>query len=172
MYSTIREGSLNIYLTKLYNLSVQLKMDNKSYSKDAVIYFISEDYSQIVFYPQQKNVELAEGDYEVQVYVYKNSTLTLGATTQQQCVTVPRSSIGGMLGLTKKECFDVQVPAQVISDALSGGGKQNYTFTEEKLRSSKTVNLYAKSLPNPDSLDQLQTNYIIFESNPLGVEVK
>jgi hypothetical protein len=172
MYSTISEGSLNIYLTKIYNLSVQLKIDNKSYSKDAIIYFISDDYSQTVLYPQQKNVELAEGDYEVQVYIYKNSTLKLGATTQQQCVTVPRSSIGGILGLTKKECFDVQVPAQVISDALSGGGKQNYTFTEAKLKSSKTVNIYAKSLPNPDSLDQLQTNYIIFESNPLGVEVK
>ena len=172
MYSTIQEGSLSIYLTKLYNLSVQLKMDNQSYNKEAVIYFVSGDSSTTVFYPQQKSVELSAGDYEVQVYVYKNSTLKLGATTQQQCVTVPRSSIGGILGFTKQECFDTQVPAQVISNALSGGGKQNYTFTEEGLRSSKNINIFATSLPNPDSLDQLQTNYVIFESNPMRIEVK
>jgi hypothetical protein len=172
MYSTIQEGNLDIYLTKLYNLSVQLKVDGQNYNKGAVIYLISNDFSQTVLYPQQKSVELADGDYEVQVYIYKNSTLKLGATTQQQCVTVPRSSIAGILGFTKQECFDVQVPAQVISDALSGGGKENYTFTNEELRSSKTVNIYAKSLPNPDSLDQLQTNYLLFDNNPLEINVR
>jgi len=172
MYSTISEGSLSIYLTKLYNLSVQLKVDNKSYNKEALIYFVSEDSSKTLSYPEQKNVNLGEGEYEVQVYIYKNSSLELGETTQKQCVDVPRSSIGGILGFTKEECFDVQVPAQFITNALSGGGKANYTFSERELKSSKIINLYAESLPSPNSLDQLQTNYILFESNPLEIEVK
>jgi hypothetical protein len=172
MYSTVKEGSLSIYLNKIYNLSVQLKIDNQSYNKQAMISFVSDDISQTLLYPQQKSVQLAEGTYEIQVYVYKNSSLNLGATTQQQCVTVPRSSILGVIGLTRKECYKVQVPAQMISQALSGGGKQNYTFSEDKLRLSKTINIYATSLPNPDSLEQIQTNYILFESNPLRIEVK
>jgi hypothetical protein len=171
MYSTVSEGSLSIYLNKLYNLSVQLKIDNQNYYREAVIYFVSDDISTTVFYPQQKSVQLADGEYEVQVYVYKNSSLKIGATTQQQCVDVPRSSIGGVLGLTRKECYNVQVPEQVVSSAISGGGKMNYTFSDSELKSSKTVNIYAKSLPNPDSLEQIQTNYILFEDNDLEINL-
>jgi len=172
IYSTIKEGSVTIYLTKLYNKDIQLKIDGQNYNGEAVIYFISDDFSKIISYPEQKNVELGEGTYEIQVYIYKNSSLELGATTQKQCVDVPRSSIGGILGLTKEECFDIEVPAQIISNALSGGGKANYTFSESELKNSNIINLYAESLPSPDSLEKLQTNYILFESKPLNIDVK
>jgi hypothetical protein len=115
---------------------------------------------------------LAEGRYEVQVYVYKNSSLKIGSTTQQQCIDVPRSSILGVIGLTRKECYTVQVPEQMISNAVSAGGKLNYTFSENELRSSKTINIFTKSLPNPDSLEQIQTNYILFEDNPMEIDLK
>ena len=172
MYSTIENGSLSIYLNKLYDTNIQLKLDGQNYNKEAVIYFVSDDSSKTVFYPEQKSVKLGEGQYEVQVYIYKNSTLELGASTQQQCVEDPRSSIGGILGFTKKKCFDVKVHAQIDSNSLSAGGKANYTFSDNSLKNSKVMNIYAESLPSPDSLDQLQTNYILFESNPLEVELK
>jgi hypothetical protein len=172
MYSTVNEGSLSIYLTKLYNLSVQLKIDKQNYNQEAMVSFTSDDISQTIFYPQQKSVQLGEGTYDVQVYVYKNSTLSFGATTQQQCVTVPSSSIFGIIGFTRKECYNVQVPAQMVSKALSGGGDQNYTFSNSQLKSSKTITIYSNSLPNPTSLEQIQTNYILFNSNPLEIEVK
>jgi len=172
MYSTTNEGSISIYLTKLYDKNIQLKIDGQNYNKEAVIYFVSDDFSKIVFYPEQKSVKLGEGDYEVQVYVYKNSSLEFGATTQEQCVEVPRSSIGGILGLTRKECFDVEIPAQILSNALSGGGKANYTFSERDLKNSNVMNIYAGSLPSPNSLEQLQTNYILFESKFLNIEFK
>ena len=172
MYSTIREGSVSVYLTKLYDIDVQLKLDGQNYNREAVIYFVSDDSSKTVFYPEQKSVELREGEYEVQVYIYKNSSLKLGESTQEQCVEVPRSSIGGILGLTKEECFDINVPAQIISSALSGGGKVNYTFSEDNLKNSDVVNIYAESLPSPNSLDQLQTNYVLFESKYLEIDIK
>jgi hypothetical protein len=172
MYSTINEGSLSIYLNKLYDLDVQLKLNKQNYNKDAVISFISEDFSRTVYYPQQKSVELAEGTYEVEVQVYKNSSLKLGATTQEQCVEIPRSSIWGVMGLTKEECFDVQVPEQVLSSALSGGGKVNYTFSEKELRSSKAIDIYAESFPNPNSLEQVQMNYILFEDTKLEIDLR
>ncbi|MGY4884625.1 MAG: hypothetical protein ACP5NZ_03545 [Nanobdellota archaeon] len=172
MYSTVNEGSLSIYLTKLYNLSVQLKIDNQNYNKEAVIEFVSPDYSKTIFYPEQKSVDLAEGEYEIKVQVYKNSSLQLGTTTQQHCVKMPRSSIGGILGLTKTECYDVQIPSQVISNALSGGGQVNYTFSESELKRGKIIDIYAKSLPNPNTLEQVQTNYILFEDAELGINVR
>jgi hypothetical protein len=169
MYSTTQEGNINIYLNKLYNKNIQLKLDGQNYNKEAVIYFVSEGSSKTVLYPEQKSVQLGEGQYEIQVYIYKNSSLNLGESTQQQCVEVPSSSIGGMLGFTKQQCFDVNVPVQIISNALSGGGKTNYTFSESDLKGSSTIVINTESLPSPDSLDQLQTNYILYESNPLEV---
>lgn len=172
MYSTVNEGSLSIYLSKLYNLSVQLKINNQNYNRDAVVSFVSGEFSRTIYYPLQKSVELAEGEYEVQVYVYRNSSMKIGSTTQQQCVDVPRSSIGGILGLKRKECFEVEVPEQIVSYALSAGGKSNYTFLEENLRRSRAIELSTESLPNPDSLEQIQTNYILFEENPLEINLR
>jgi hypothetical protein len=172
IYSSINEGSASIYLTKLYNSNIQLKIDGKNYDNEAVIYFISEDYSRIVLYPEQKSVDLGEGEYEVQVYVYKNSSLELGATTQKQCIEVPSPSVIGAIGFKDKECFDVEIPSQIISNALSGGGKENYTFSESKLKNANVINIYAESLPSPNSLEQLQTNYILFESKSLSIEIK
>lgn len=172
MYSTVEEGSLSIYLSKLYDLNVQLNLNKRNYNKEAVISFVSDDLSKTIYYPQQKTVELAEGQYEVQVYVYENSSLRIGSTTQEQCVDVPRSSIGGILGLTRKECFTVKIPEQMVSYALSAGGKLNYTFSEDDLKKSKTVYIYTESLPDPDSLEQIQMNYILFEENPLEVDLK
>jgi hypothetical protein len=172
IYSTVEEGSASIYLTKLYDKNILLKVDGQNYNRKAIIYFVSGDTSRTVLYPEQKSVKLGEGEYEVQVYIYKNSSLELGASKQQQCVEVPRSSIGGMLGLTKEECFDVEIPAQIVSSALSGGGKANYTFSENSLKSSNTINIDAESLPSPNSLEQLQTNYVLFESKSLDIEIK
>jgi len=172
MYSTVDEGMITLYLTKLYDLKVQLRLDKKIYNKEAVISFVSEDYSQTIVYPQQSSVRLGEGKYEVQVQIYVNSSLKLGATTQEQCVTVPRSSIFGLIGLTKEECFDVQVPAQVISKALAGGGKQNYTFSESQLKNANVIDIYAESLPTIESLEQIQTNSILFETKPLTINLR
>ena len=172
MYSTNEEGGLSIILTKLYDIPIQLKLDKQNYNKDAIISFVSDDYSETVIYPQQTSVKLGEGKYEVQVYIYKNSSLTLGATKQEQCVTVPRSSIFGMIGLTKEECFEVEVPAQILSKALAGGGKQNYTFSETELKNSRVIDISAESFPSPNSLEQMQMNDILFEGTPVVVNLR
>lgn len=172
MYSTVSGGGLSIYLNKLHDLNIQLKVDNQNYNREALIYFISEDISRIISYPQQKTVKLGEGDYEIQVYIYRNSSLNVGATTQEKCVEVPRAFIGGVLGLTKRECYEVEVPAQIISNALSAGGKLNYTFSESDLVKSRFIDIGVKSFPVPDSLDQIQKNYILFEGSDLEVRLR
>ena len=48
LYSTIEEGSKDIYLDKLYELDIQLKLDGTDYNKDAVISFISKDRTKTI----------------------------------------------------------------------------------------------------------------------------
>ena len=115
---------------------------------------------------------MSEGQYEISVYVYKNSSLKLAETTHEQCVEVPQSGLGGLFGLTKKECFEVKMPAQIISNALSGGGKENYYILESELADSKVIEINAASLPTPKSIEELQNNYILFEDMGLDIQFK
>jgi len=166
LYSTTKSGRVDIVLDKIYNLDVNLIGGGDN----AIISFLSDDISKTIVYPEQKNVELSEGQYEIKVYVYKNSSLKLAETTREQCVEVPQSGLGGLFGLTKKECFEVKMPAQIVSNALSGGGTENYYVLESELAGSKVIEINVGSLSTPKSIEELQNNYILFED--MGLEVK
>ena len=170
MASTISSGSMEIIMDKKYEIDVELNLDNKNYNGDALVVFENSDgSSQTLVYPSQKTAELSEGNYKISVYVYKNSNLTLGESVQEYCVEVPRA-IGGSWGLKKEECFDVSVPEQLISNALAGGGKAEVSFSESDLLNGG-ISINAESLPAPNSLNQIQDNYVLYESKNLEVEI-
>ncbi|MBU0894089.1 MAG: hypothetical protein KKF48_04325 [Nanoarchaeota archaeon] len=172
IFSTIQEGGVDIILDKIYGLEIDLKLDGKSYDKEAIISFISDDNSKTIVYPDTKIVELSEGQYEVSVYVYKTSSLKIPSTTQEQCVEVPRSGLGGLFGLTQQNCFDIEIPSQDVSNALAGGGKQNYYLLESELRNSNIVEINADSLTTPKTLEELQNNYFLFDGKGLDIVFK
>ena len=168
--SIVSSGVGEIYLDKIYSVNVLLKLDGRPYTKGALVSFISNDSSsKTIYYPEQKTIDLIEGEYQVQVQMYKNSTLKLGSSVREQCVDVPRGALGGLFGLTKKRCFNVEVPEQIISNALAGGGKQTYYVSSTQLQTYDKVEINAPSLPDPDSLEQLQANYLLYEGNSLEV---
>ena len=78
----------------------------------------------------------------------------------------------GIAGLTQKKCFDVEMPEQLISDVLSGGGKQNDYFLESQLENSNTIEIDANSITAPKTIEELQTSYMIFDSKGLGVSLR
>jgi len=172
LFSTTNGGSVSIVMDKLYNLNVNLKLDGTNYNNKAIIYFNSEKDSRAVSYPEQRTVKLAEGQYDISVYIYKDSSLQLQATTQQQCTDVPSSGIGGLFGITEKKCFDIKIPAQLISNVLAGGGKQTEYFLESDLKSSNTIEISAQGLSTPTTIEKLQNNYLLFDSKTLGVSFK
>lgn len=168
-YSSLNPGSVELVLKELHPLEINLFVDGSYYDGEAIIYFLGNDSSKTVVYPSTKAVELIEGGYEIQVYIYENSSLVLGESVQEQCVEVPRGGIGGVIGLTKEECYEVVIPEQVITNALSGGGTQEYYFLDNRLSSSSTINIKVGSLIEPKTLEELQFNYIAFDDK--GVEV-
>lgn len=170
IFSTLSEGNAEIVMNKIYPVEINLKVDNKNYvGSEAIISFSSNDFSRTIVYPMQKSIELTEGTYEVQVSIFENSSLNLGASTQKNCLNVPRGGLGGLIGLTEEQCFDVQIPEQIISNVLAGGGKQDYSIFEYELYGSKSVDINIGSLPIPSSLEQLQTNYILYDGK--GVDL-
>ena len=171
LFSTVNSGSIDVIMEKLYTIDVGLNLDGVGYNGDAIITFVSEGSSKTVVYPGQRTVELSEGQHEVQVYIYRESSITIGATTTEQCIEVPRGVLG-VFGLTREKCFDIEVPEQLISNALSGGGKQNYFVLESELAKGRTLEINAESLPSPETIEQLQDNHLSFETKGLEIEFR
>ena len=171
LYSTTSNaGIVNVFLQKSHELQVLLRVDGRTYNGDAVVTFTKDDNStRTVVYPNQKDIKLSQGQYEVRVYLYKNSSIEFPETTKTQCIQVPSGGIGGFLGFTTEKCIDVKIPTQIVSSVLAGGGKQNYYVLENQLVSSDVIEINAPALPTPISLEQLQTNFILFDDNKLDI---
>ncbi len=170
--TTSNESIVNLFLEKSHGINIKLSLDNQDYGGNAIITFAKDQSTKTVVYPEQKKIELSQGQYEIQVYIYKNSSLQFPETTKTQCVQVPAGGIGGLIGLTTEKCIDVKIPSQIISSALAGGGKQNYYALESELASAANVEISAESLPTPASLEQLQNNFILFEDKKLDISFK
>jgi len=75
------------------------------------------------------------------------------------CVDVPVSGVGGLLGLEKEECYDIDVPGMDIEMAVVGGGSSTEYIAESMLSDSVELNLNVPLFNRPTSLDSLQKNY-------------
>lgn len=171
LLSTVSSESVNIIMEKIHSKNVQLKLDESHYNKDAIVYFTSGEDTKVLVYPEQKSVELGEGQYEIQVHIYGDSSIDIGATTTEQCVEIPRSGVFGMLGLKEERCFEIEVPEQIISQVLVGGGKQKYYLSESELIDSNIIEINVQGLPLPETIEQLQNNYLLFETKGLDINL-
>lgn len=172
LFSVIEEASAQIILDRLHTLEVKLNLDQVGYNGNAIIYFASDKDSKTVVYPDQRLVELREGEYELQLYIYSDSSLQTEAITLEQCVDVPKGGLLGIFGVKEERCFDVAVPEQIVSSALVGGGKLTIFISESQLETSKVIEINAPGLSVPETLDELQDNYIAFENSELDVNFK
>src|SRR3989344_1357168 len=123
-------------------------------------FVITEDgASRTIVYPEQKSVGISEGFYDVKVQIYKDSSFEISKTTQEQCVDIPI----GIFELTKKKCFDIEFPSQLVSKALAGGGTQEYYILESELSSANSMEINVESMPVPDTIEKIQDNNLLFE---------
>ncbi len=164
--STNSESVANIVLKKEYEVGLDLG----DIGGVAMVSFMSEDYSTTVMYPEIKNVTLVEGEYDVSVYIYQNSTLTLESHSDRMCVDVPVSGVGGLLGLEEEKCYDIDVPSMAVEMAVIGGGSSTEYVAESMLSDSVELNLNVPLFGRPASLDELQENYASVETSRVFLE--
>lgn len=167
LFSSNSENAADLILERTYDLKVNVFVDGKQVDGTAVVHFEGHNGASAVL-PDNPYVSLSEGSYNVSVFVYGNSSVTLPASTKTQCTSVAKGGVFGFFGGTKEECFDIEVPASKIDYALRGGGMTSTYILPQELETG-SVNLYVSSLPQPNSLEQLQTNFEIFDS--MGVEM-
>jgi hypothetical protein len=169
IYSVVESGTVNIFLDRAYERDVELVLDNGIYNGNAIITFASEQGTKTIVYPEQKTVSLSEGQYEVIAQLFRNASLTIPATTSEKCIDVARSGFAGFLGFTTERCYTVESPSQIVSNALHGGGKQNYYILESELSGNNLIRINTESFPLPNSIEALQRNYLLLEEKGLDI---
>ncbi|MEX0920784.1 MAG: hypothetical protein WDZ62_00795 [Candidatus Pacearchaeota archaeon] len=171
LFSTVSQGSLTIVMDKTYEIPIILSLDGEVYNGNAIIHFTSEDISRSVVYPDQDTVSLAEGQYDIQVYVYEDSEIFFSETVAEQCTTILRPGLLGIIGLQEEKCFEIEVPEQSITQAISGGGQQDYFILESELLRG-IIEIDAESFSIPSSLEEVQINNILVETSELKINFR
>lgn len=172
IFSTVNEGSLVVILDKLYEKDLELNFGGKKYSGNAIVTFSGEDETKTIIYPEQKSINLSQGFYNISVMLFEESTLKLPESSEEYCIDAPRSGLLGLAGLTQKQCSTITVPSQLISNALVGGGETVYSFVDSDLSSSEKIIIVGDEINVPTSLDELQNNYILIDTNALEVRLE
>lgn len=164
-FSSNRETQAELILERLYPVTVDVLVDGKPTQDTAVVHFTREDGITVsALVPQQSRVMLGEGLYNISAFIYGNSSVTLPATTKQQCTEVPRGGLAGFFGGTEQRCFDITSPATKIDSALRGGGYAFDSYLLERDLASGRIKIFASELPAPTSLEQIQTNFELFDN--------
>lgn len=153
------EFDTGLILNKLHELNLDVKVGGRSTGNNAIIYFASDKQNQVAFWPEQKSISLAEALYNVTVYVYSDTSITLPETKSHTCIDVPRAGILGFLGATTEKCFDATVPEQKIQSAIVGGGKAEEYLLESMLKGSSTVEVGISGITIPDTIEDVQAVY-------------
>jgi len=167
MVSTNSEGIIDVVLNELHNVSVDVEVDGKE-AENALVYF-SGEYSTSLVWPEQKQIQIPEGEYNITMNVYRNSSLIFPASNNRKCVDVPKPGLLGMFGGKSEQCYNIDIPSQQITSVLAGGGKGSDYFTEDRLLKG-SMKIIGEGLPVPASLEELQKNYESFETKKVYVE--
>lgn len=170
IFSSNEESLAELILDKEYEVNLIVKIDGRELEyKDAQVIVSFDGKNSIsVSLPETSKVKLSEGSYNVSVYVYGNSSLTIPATRKTECVEVAKQGLLGLFGGTDEKCFEVELPEMKIERALIGGGKSDAYLLPADLEKAQII-LEVSGMKKPNSIDELQANYILFDTK--GVEV-
>ncbi|MCH7567913.1 MAG: hypothetical protein IIA87_00675 [Nanoarchaeota archaeon] len=169
LFSSNSEIIADVILDREYEVEVELRVAGKEKKNTtAIVHFSGEDGTASVVLPENNKVKLKEGLYDIDVFVYGDSSVVIPSSRKRQCFEVSKGGLFSFFGATKEECIDIEIPEVRIDYALTGGGKTNTYILESELKKGRVV-IDVSELPKPNSLEQLQYNYEIF--NSLGVEM-
>ena len=162
-------GSINLFLKPKHILKIDPGISG---DEKAIISFASKDYSTSVYWPEQKEVELVEGDYNITAQLFMDSTLVLPAQSGEQCVKVPAVGIAGILGQTREDCFEMDIPEGTSTSVLFGGGSTEFYADEQELGSASEIALSIPEFSIPSNVNELAEVYGKLDTSKIGVTLK
>lgn len=169
-FTTTEPFASNIFLAPVRELEIE--MPNLKQGEYALITFTSAQYGASVYYPEQKRINLSEGNYNVSVFVFKESLITIGAQKAEECIKMPASGIAGIFGAMQEQCYDLEVPQQSLTNVLFGGGKAQWFVTEQDLRGKTKISIAAETFAIPKDITGLTDIYGLVDASLVNIQLK
>ncbi len=169
--STNEGGSAEIIMKEKHEIPLRILKDLKELDEEdsALITFSSDDISQSIFYPTMGSVTLAEGTYKVTAYLFKEGKIVLQEQSVERCIDVPKRGVLGFLGFVREDCFNINQPAQELTQITIGGGTGEVYFSDEDLRRAEFVGIEIGSQPIPTNVFELQDVYNSVFASTIGI---
>jgi hypothetical protein len=169
LFSSNSESVTDIVLDREYEVEVELRRGGAVLEDNAIVHFSGEDENtKTAIFPDNNEIELKEGQYEISAYVYGDSGIVIPASTKTQCYEVSKGGLFGIFGGTKEECVEIELPGFNVDYALIGGGRLSIYILESELESGR-ITIDVDSLPHPSSIEELQYNFQAFDTSTLGI---
>ncbi len=156
LVSTNQPFILSMQMSKIYELLIQINTES---GEKAIISFNSADYSITTVYPDSQSVNLTEGNYNVSVQLFKDSSISIGEQQVEKCISVPVPGIPGMLGLKDKECYNLTLPSSQFTSVPIGGGKIEFFMTDSELKNAKKIKIQSEKIETPKTIEELMNVY-------------
>lgn len=154
--------SINLILKPLTKLNVEVKLidsegneRNLKEDETALITFLNkkDDLAETLIYPEEKEVELVSGDYNIRIQVFKNKQIILEEQEVKKCFKVPIPGLS-IFKVSREKCTTIKVPETKIDQLLFGGTQFNFFLN---VKGKTKLILYAIENPVPESLDEVNT---------------
>jgi hypothetical protein len=169
MVSSIESFTANIFLKPRHILNLDLGIAG---DEQAIITFSSSNYSTSVYWPDQKQIELAEGIYDVRAQLFKNATISLPNQTGEKCVKVPSGGLAGILGQQTEKCFSIDVPSEELTSVIFGGGSATFDVFESELADASKIKITIPEFDVPADLNDLSGVYGMLETSKIEIALE
>ncbi|MEM2089588.1 MAG: hypothetical protein QXL88_00630 [Candidatus Pacearchaeota archaeon] len=158
----------NVFLEKNYEIELEIELQ---VNERAIVNFETENKKFSVFYPEQKKVRLAAKDYNITLQLFKEANLRLEAQKGEKCVTIPSGGYG-LPFVPRKECFELEIPEQVTTEVVFGGGSKSVRFTAQELGRAKKLKIEGEKFNVPITIEDLAKTYEMLETAELRITLK
>ncbi len=160
-FSTDTPGSVVLELNKIYNIGLEVNVDNGRISDDeeVILNFNTNDYATSVSYPDAKDIYLISGTYNVTSYLVKKGSFIIKGGTTNQCVKIPRASLLGVLGLKKEECFATNLDDLTLNEVVIANNKFEIFMPISDLQQGKGLLININKGKIPENYQELNQVY-------------
>ena len=160
--STLEEEPLIISMKRVHTIPVEVQAYTTSgprtlnQDESAIITFTGDEYSTTLNYPEQKEINLGEGDYEIVGNLILEGERTILGGRSESCLKVPRESILGLVGLKKEECVTAEVDDMVLDSLIVGQSSLTTSFPDFELSGAKKMVIYLDHTGIPRNFEEMQ----------------
>ncbi|MBT3985258.1 hypothetical protein HOD38_00880 [archaeon] len=168
--STIDGDVASVVMERLYDLSydimiVDIEGNERAPTSDESIFItLTEEDGFIAnaYYPEYEGtVEIIPGSYSVYATLIKEGDYDISVNGQsfEKCVSVPMVGIGGIFGLEKDQCYDVDLDDLNLDHAMTGGLELTWDIDRYELDSASKVTFYVTEVGEPTQIEDLEEIY-------------